>query len=189
MNWLDITILVICIAGIIQGLVKGFVRQAFSLMGFILAIIIAFRYHDLLARYLNKWIQHPVALTVISFVIILVIVILLFKLVGLAARAAIAAIQIGWVDRFVGGAFGLVRSVLLVAILFALFVICTDKPTKPMIASRLTPNVMEVSRVIARFLPTQLYVRYVRNEKKIREQLGQEVPPTLQEEASEPTSL
>lgn len=189
MNWLDITILVIFAAGMIQGLVKGFVRQAFSLIGLILAIIVAFRYHDLLARYLSKWIQHPVALTVISFVIILVVVILLFKLIALAARAAIAAVQVGWIDRLVGGVFGLLRSVLLVAVLFALFVICTDKPTKPMVESRLTPRVMEVSRIIARFLPTQLYERYTRNEKNIEKQLGREVPSNLQEKAGEPSSI
>jgi membrane protein required for colicin V production len=189
MNWLDITILVICVAGMIQGLVRGFVRQVFSLIGLILAIIIAFRYHDLLARYLSKWIQHPVALTVVSFVIILAIVMLLFKLIGLAARAAIATIHVGWVDRLVGGVFGLLRSVLLVAVLFALFVICTDKPTKPMIDSRLTPSIMEVSRIIARFLPTQLYERYARNEEKIKRQLGAKVPSGLREEAGEPTSL
>ena len=189
MNWLDITILVIFAAGMIQGLVKGFVRQVFSLIGLILAIIIAFRYHDLLARYLSEWITHPVALTVISFVIILVVVILLFKLIALAARAAIAAIQVGWVDRLFGGVFGLLRSVLLVAVLFALFVICTDKPTKPMIASRLTPRVMEVSRIIARFLPTQLYERYNRNEEKIKSRLGAQVPSGSVEEAGEPTSL
>ncbi|MCX5801474.1 MAG: CvpA family protein [Candidatus Eisenbacteria bacterium] len=189
MNWLDITILVILIAGMIQGLVKGFVRQAFSLMGLVLAIIIAFRYHELLARYLSKWIQHPVALTVISFVVILAIVILLFKLIGLASRAAISAIHVGWFDRLVGGVFGLARFVLLIAVLFALFIVCTDKPTEPMIASKLTPRIMNVSRVIARFLPTELYERYSRNEAKIRKQLGRTGHSGPQTEAGEPTSL
>jgi len=189
MNWLDITILVIFVAGTIQGLVKGFVRQAFSLIGLILAIIIAIRYHDLLARYLSKWIQHPAALTVISFVIVLAFVMLLFKLIGLAARAAISAIQVGWFDRLVGGVFGLARSVLLVAVLFAIFVMCTDKPTKPMIESSLTPRILEVSSIIAKFLPTRLYESYARNEEKMNKHLGSKVPSSLHEEAGEPTSL
>jgi len=189
MNWLDITILVIFVAGAIQGIVKGFVRQVFSLIGFILAIIIAFRYHDLLARYLHKWITHPVTLTVISFLIILVVVILLFKLIAVAARAAIEAVQVGWLDRIAGGVFGLLRSLLLVAILFALFVLCTDKPTKPMIDSRLTPRVMQVSHIIARFMPAKLYDTYTRNEEKIRYRLENRGPETTAEQSGVPASL
>jgi len=189
MNWLDITILVILVAGLIQGLIKGFVRQAFSLIGLILAIILAFRYHDLLASYLGNWIHNQVALTVISFVIVLAVVVLLFKLIALAARAAIAAVQVGWVDRIIGGVFGFLRSVLLIAVLFALFVICTDKPTKPMVESKLTPRAMEVSRIIARFLPASLYERYARNEENIDKQLGRTIPSSIEEKANEPSSI
>ncbi|UCF78531.1 MAG: CvpA family protein, partial [Candidatus Eiseniibacteriota bacterium] len=164
MNWLDVTILVILVVGIIQGLVKGFVRQAFSLLGLIFAIIIAFRYHDILARYLGRWIDHPVALVILSFVLVLVVVVLLFKLIGLAARAAISAVSIGWLDRLAGGVFGLLKAVVIVAVLFGLFVLCSDTPTKPVAESTLTPAILEVSYVIARFLPSELRETYDDNE-------------------------
>ncbi|MFH0777432.1 MAG: CvpA family protein [Candidatus Eisenbacteria bacterium] len=189
MNWLDVTIIVICVVGVVQGLVKGFVRQALSLLGLIFAVIIAFRYHDFFGRYLSTWIDVPVAQTIISFVIILVIVLLLFKLIGLAARSAIEAINIGWIDRIAGGAFGFVKSLLIVAVLFALFVICTDKPTKPVAHSRLAPSVMVVSKIIATFLPTDLRHRYDRNETKIKERLKSGVPAPLEGAAVLRTAL
>jgi membrane protein required for colicin V production len=181
MNWLDVTIIIICVAGIIQGLIKGFVRQAFSLLGLIFAIILAFRYHDILARYLGQWIEHPVALMIFSFILILVVILLLFKLIGLAARAAVSAISIGWLDRTAGGFFGLVKAIIIVAVLFGLFVLCTNKPTKAMTESALAPSVMEVSYVIARFLPPELRGTYDRNEEEIRKQLTSDLVPRVRE--------
>ncbi len=181
MNWLDITIIVICAAGIIQGIFKGFVRQVFSLLGLIFAIIIAFRYHDILARYLGTWIEHPVILMIFSFILILVVVVLLFKLIGLAARAAISAISIGWLDRLAGGAFGLVKAVVIVAVLFGLFVLCSDTPSKSVARSTLAPAVMDISYVIARFLPSELRATYDSNDEAIRKKLGSEFTPRIRE--------
>jgi membrane protein required for colicin V production len=157
------------------------VRQVFSLLGLIFAIIIAFRYHDILARYLSTWIEHPVGLMILSFIFILVVVVLLFKLIGLAARAAISAISIGWLDRLAGGVFGLVKTIIIVAVLFGLFVLFTDKPSKPVAQSTLTPAILEVSYVAARFLPSELRDTYDRNEEAMREQLSSEFTPRIRE--------
>ncbi len=178
MNWLDVTILVICVAGIIQGIVKGFVRQAFSLVGLILAIILAFRYHAVLGQYLGKWIHQPTALTIISFAIVLAVVLIFFKLIGLAVKAAISAIHMGWFDRLVGAVFGFAKTVLLVAVLFALFIVCTDKPTRPVAQSTLAPTVIAVSGVIAHFFPGEVRERYRANEERMMEQLRGETPET-----------
>ncbi len=176
MNWLDITILVICVAGTIQGLVKGFVQQAFSLVGLVLAIILAFRYHPLLGRYLEHWIHQPAVLTVVSFVIVLGVILLLFKLIGLAARAAISAVQLGLFDRLAGAVFGFFKAVLLVAVLFALLIVVTDKPSGPVAGSRLAPNAIAISGVIAHFFPQDVRERYLNNEEKMMERLQGKTP-------------
>jgi len=185
MNWLDVTILVICAAGLIEGLVKGFVRQAFSLIGLVLAVILAFRYYPLVGQYLDKWIHQQTVLTIVSFVIILAVVLLLFKLIGLAARAAIAAIHLGWFDRVVGALFGFAKSVVLVAVLFALFIVCTDRPTKPVANSRLAPTVMAISGVISRFFPEQVREQYDENEARLMARLKGKTP-VEQEKSSAP---
>ncbi len=183
MNWLDITILVICVAGTIQGLVKGFVRQAFSLIGLVLAIILAFRYHPLLGRYLEQWIHQPAAVTVVSFVVVLAVILLLFKLIGLAVRAAISAVQMGWFDRLAGAVFGFFKAVLLVAVLFALLIVVTDKPSAPVVESRLAPSAMAISGVIAHFFPQDVRERYLANEEKMMQRMegkepeGEELAP------------
>ena len=176
MNWLDVTILVICVAGTIQGLVKGFVRQAFSIIGLILAIILAFRYHPLLGRYLERWIHQPAVLTVVSFVIVLGVIVLLFKLIGLAARSAISAVQMGWFDRLAGAVFGFFKAVLLVAVLFAILIVCTDKPSGPVAGSRLAPNAIAISGVIAHFFPRDVREQYLANEEKMMERLQGKTP-------------
>lgn len=171
MNWLDVTILVICLAGAIQGLVKGFVRQAFSLIGLVLAIILAFRYHTILGRYLEQWIDQPAIVTIISFVLVLVVIILLFKLIGLAARAAMSAVTMGWFDRLAGAVFGFFKAVLLVAVLFALLIVVTDRPSGPVAESRLAPSAIAIAGVIAHFFPEDVRERYLENEEKMLQRL------------------
>ena len=188
MNWLDVTILVICVAGTIQGLVKGFVRQAFSLIGLVLAIILAFRYHPILGRYLEQWIHQPAAVTVVSFVVVLAVILLLFKLIGLAARAAISAVQMGWFDRLAGAVFGFFKAVLLVAVLFALLIVVTDKPSAPVVESRLAPSAMAISGVIAHFFPEDVRERYLANEEKMMQRMeGKE--PEGEEELAPPEGV
>jgi len=181
---LDVTILVICLAGTIQGLVKGFVRQAFSLLGLVLAIILAFRYHTILGRYIEQWIHQPAIVTIVSFILVLVVILLLFKLIGLAARTAMSAINMGWFDRIAGAVFGFAKAVLLVAVLFALFVVCTDKPSRPVAESRLAPSAMAISGVIAHFFPEDVRERYLENEEKMLQRLEGKTPEGSEEPAA-----
>jgi membrane protein required for colicin V production len=151
------------------------------LIGLILALILAFRYHPFLGRYLEKWIHQPAALTIVSFVIVLAVILLLFKLIGLAARAAMSAVSMGWFDRLAGAAFGFVKAVLLVAVLFALLIACTDKPSKPVAQSRLAPRAIAVSNVIARFFPEDVRERYLDNEERMMKRLRGETPEGKEE--------
>ncbi|GGM26971.1 putative transmembrane protein YshB [Paraliobacillus quinghaiensis] len=55
----DIILIVLLILGILRGLKRGFILQAFHLIGFIVAFIVAVLYYDNLSNQLNMWIPYP----------------------------------------------------------------------------------------------------------------------------------
>lgn len=55
----DFILFFILIFGFLMGLKRGFILQAFHLIGFIIAFIIASLYYDLIAEKLSLWIPYP----------------------------------------------------------------------------------------------------------------------------------
>ena len=55
----DIILIVLLILGVLRGLKRGFILQAFHLIGFIVAFIVAVMYYDNLSNQLNMWIPYP----------------------------------------------------------------------------------------------------------------------------------
>lgn len=55
----NMIILVLLIFGFFMGLKRGFILQAFHLIGFIIAFIVAALYYDLIAEKLSLWIPYP----------------------------------------------------------------------------------------------------------------------------------
>src|SRR5690625_1224876 len=55
----NMIILFLLIFGFLMGLKRGFILQAFHLIGFIIAFIVAAFYYDLIAEKLSLWIPYP----------------------------------------------------------------------------------------------------------------------------------
>jgi len=57
---LDIILLILLIGGIIVGAKRGLVLQLIHMLGFIVALVVAYRYYKPLAEYFVLWIPYPV---------------------------------------------------------------------------------------------------------------------------------
>lgn len=56
---IDIILIGLLILGVLRGLKRGFILQAFHLIGFIVAFIVAAMYYDNLSNKLEMWIPYP----------------------------------------------------------------------------------------------------------------------------------
>ncbi len=117
MHYLDIIILIVIIASVVEGIVHGFVYEVCSLFGLIAGFFIAMKFFAVVAGHLG-FIPFPLwILKVIAFLIILIGINIIFRIVGKSLRAILRKVFMGWLDRIAGGVFGLLRGVFVVLLI------------------------------------------------------------------------
>jgi uncharacterized membrane protein required for colicin V production len=101
--------------GLILGMVRGFLVQFTGLAGLVGGLLLAERYYPGLRKAaLDSWLrtEHNGE---IAFVSIVVFSVLVTAIVGWLVGKALDKLQLGAYDRFMGGAFGLLKSGLICA--------------------------------------------------------------------------
>ena len=83
----DYAIIIICVASALFGLWRGLVREAFSLVTWLVAIFLAWRFAWVLEPMLGKWIAEPGLKLWTARVAILVLVLIAGGLIGWTARS------------------------------------------------------------------------------------------------------
>ena len=122
MNAIDIIILIILAFFCVKGFFRGFIMEAFTLVGLVLAYIIALREMSALAVVFGKAVDVPPwAATALSFFLIFVVVVVFCRLIAGALRKLLQWTLLGWLDRGGGVVSGLFKGAL-VASLLALLV-------------------------------------------------------------------
>ncbi|WP_025323764.1 CvpA family protein [Deferrisoma camini] len=113
MNPFDLFVLVLAGLLLLAGIWKGAVRQIAGFAGVILGAGAALRYHGELAR-LIPW-GAPATRELIAFSALLVGAIAAAFLVGWAISRLLGAACLGWLDRTLGAALGLVKAIVVAA--------------------------------------------------------------------------
>ena len=122
MNLLDIILLVLLIPGTIRGISKGFLEQAISLVGVVLAVYLAYHFSEPVCVWLDKYINvSETVLHVIGFAVMLLGVRMAVMIVAkLFTRVADMA-SLGWFNRVLGFIFSLAVSAVIISVLIILF--------------------------------------------------------------------
>src|SRR5687768_5047218 len=102
---LDIVFLGMLAIAIFKGLRNGLIVAVFSIVAWIVGLIIALRFSYIAADYLKPLLDvSPKLLYIISFFLVLTIVLLLVNLGARLVEKAIGLTPIGWLNRL-GGIF------------------------------------------------------------------------------------
>jgi membrane protein required for colicin V production len=120
MIWVDFIIIGIIALSALISLVRGFVREAFSLAAWILAFWVAWTFFRELALQLEGAISVQSARLGVAFLILLVATLILGGLVNFLMRQLVEKTGLTGTDRLLGMFFGAARGALLVAILVLL---------------------------------------------------------------------
>ena len=103
----------IVLVSTIAALMRGIVKVLFSLAGLVAGIVLASWNYLALAERLHKYLSSFAAAEVVAFLAILVVVTVVFSLAARLVRRGVSMVGLGFVDRLLGGAFGLARGLLL----------------------------------------------------------------------------
>ena len=122
MNILDGIILIALIPAIIQGLRKGFISQAISIISIIAGIWASARFANIAVEWVSKYITAPEEIIkIIAFTLILVIVFIALGLLGKLLESILKIVTLSWINKLLGLLFALLKALLIIGLLILAF--------------------------------------------------------------------
>ena len=112
----DVLIVVILLGSTIIGLLRGFVREAASLVFWILAIWAAGKFGPIVEPHLGGLLADPNVSPWVGRLVILVLVLLLGWVIGMLLSYFTRSLGLGVMDRVLGLLFGILRGLVLVGL-------------------------------------------------------------------------
>ena len=117
MTGADVLILLVLLGSTLIGLLRGFIREAVSLVFWIIAIWIAWRFGPLVEPHLGGYLADPRVAPWVGRLVMLTLVLLIGWVFGMLASYYARTLMLGTLDRVMGLLFGLVRGMVLVGLL------------------------------------------------------------------------
>ena len=155
---LDWTILIVLVISVVTAFIHGFLVEVCALAGLIAGIILAGHYYLLLAPWIQHFVQQDAAAAAIAFLFVAFGVMLAAAILGRVLRWILHSIGLGWADRLAGGAFGLLKGYIVVALGVA--AMAAFFPRQPWFdQSQLVPYFFPGAHGSATVLPRDLGVR------------------------------
>lgn len=120
-NWADWVIVALVVLSALISLVRGFVREALSLLVWIAAFVVAFLFSERLAPMLGAAVELPSLRYIAAFAILFVCTLIVGSLLGYLVAQLVKMTGLSAIDRLMGTMFGICRGVL-IALLLLVFI-------------------------------------------------------------------
>jgi membrane protein required for colicin V production len=148
---------------------KGFFVEAFSLAGIVLGLLLASWNYRQALPWFASWIRSTALAETAAFLAIAIGVMVVAGLLGRAIRWSARSIGLGWADRLLGAAFGLVKGAVLVTL--GVMTLAAFWPDAPWLrGSQLAPYFLAAARQTSIVTPAALGERVRRGVRMLHEQ-------------------
>jgi membrane protein required for colicin V production len=169
MNLLDIAILIIVALMTVRGFFRGIVQEAATLLGLIASFFLSALYYKNLALWLEHYIpNHEIVLSFFCFVFLFILCIFLFNFLAMLARGAIRLALLGWVDRTLGGLFGLIKAAVILFVIVTILTVSYPKSGPVVENSRFFPSILTITEKLASFIPYKIKDDFLAKKKNLQ---------------------
>ena len=182
MNGADWAILAVIVLSTVQAAYSGFFQEAFHLAGLVAGYLVAAWQYQCLAGWFEKYLKSAWLAESAGFLVIFFAVAVAAGIAGRTARWVMKKSGLSFVDRLLGGALGLLRGCLIVAVIAVSMTAFT--PTSRWLAgSEWAPYFQAVGRAAIWVAPAELRAKFYQGLDLLR-RMPQTVPASVAPQAS-----
>lgn len=160
MNPFDMLMITIMAYGLIRGVFRGLVREIASIVGVLGGFYAAYSFYPLAGRLMAPWITNAAYLNIISYMAIFAAVVIAVGVLAVVIKYLLNIAYLGWVDRIGGALFGMVKGLLVVAVLFIVLTAFLPKGTPFIQNAALAPPAAAVSEIMATVLSKDMKEKF-----------------------------
>jgi membrane protein required for colicin V production len=153
MTVFDYAVLLVVGASVLVSVMRGFVREVLSLLGWVIAFVAAALASGTVAAWLTGAIANESLRALGAFVAVFLLTLIGMSLIAMLASGLLRRAGLGLEDRVLGGVFGLARGLLIVT-LFVVLAGLTSLPRQPAWNdAMLSPPLVALAGAVKPWLP------------------------------------
>jgi membrane protein required for colicin V production len=177
MNLLDLLLVIVIGISVATGFMAGFARVGIGFIATISGLLFGFWYYGVPALWLNEhWKMSANAANMLGFFIVFFMFLTAGAMIGKLLAKLFKWTGLTWLDRVLGGLFGLVRGALLAVVAVAVMMAFAPKPLPNwMVGSEVLPYVVDTSNLCSKLAPTAVKEAFRDSMFEIRKLWEEEV--------------
>jgi len=160
MNILDIFIVCTMVFLLVQGILRGFLREVASLAGVILGILLGSHFQSQMTESLRAHVPDSSYLPLVSFALIFGLVLILCNVIGFALSHVFRKVFLGWLDRALGVWLALTKGVIVIYLIIVLLTFFLPAKAPLVARSRLAPWIIASYQSMIRFISPERYEKW-----------------------------
>lgn len=176
MNWLDVVLGIVLLTSVVSGLIRGFIRAAIGITAAVLAVILGMWFYGSAGSVFQEYVSSRAVSNFLGFFCVFVLVLLAGALLGRLLAMLFKWAGLSFVDRILGGGFGLLRGILIcIAIVMVLMAFSTAPPPRSVVRSTLSPYILDAARIFSKAAPRELTDGFEHSYDEVRKLWAQAV--------------
>jgi len=169
LNWIDLVLMLVIGGSVLAGLSAGFARVGVGFAAMIVGMFCGFWFYGVAAAYVMDYVNSRAIANLIGFFAILAGVLIVGAIVGRILATFFKSVGLSWLDRLLGGAFGVVRGFVIAAAMVTVLLAFAPSPPPPSVVdSKLLPYVINVSDVLAALTPREMKDQFYATKDKVK---------------------
>jgi membrane protein required for colicin V production len=105
---------------------------------------------------------------IFAFAFLFVLIAFILGMLGRALSRLVKKMDLSWADRLGGGTFGLLKAILLIAIILLVLTAFLPSRSKLVSESRVSPVVLAITRQLSYLIPAKFGALYAAKEKELK---------------------
>lgn len=176
MSLLDFLVVIVIASSVAAGLIAGFARVSIGFLAAILGVVFGFWFYGVPAGWVHRYLYSAALSNLIGFLLVFWSILAIGALVAKITSKLFKWTGLSWLDRLLGGAFGMVRGALIAVVMIAVLLAFTPRPMPNwMVKSQVLPYAMEASSAIASLAPNTIKNAFRESMQELRRLWNQQL--------------